>query len=453
MKRILIKIFAFALVFLAIVLCAILTVVDRSPYQEQYFYQEMDQRLDSLSEHYKPNKDSSRLQVGWSTVNITPTSPVPLAGYGARDPKEMEGVMDSSYIRTLIFQRGKEKIALITADLLIVHPELRNMVYQRLPDHWTPDELYFTATHTHSGQGGWAPGLVGELFAGQFENALIEYLSSAMIKSIMLAEQSMAPGHLAVGELSADHLVRNRLVKDKGIIDPWFKALMIQKDSLKALFTSFSAHATCFGPDNHDLSGDYPAYFNELLEDDEQFGFTAFSAGAVGSMAANTGSDDSRTNAQTMAIQLKEQLDLLLMIGLSWQTDLTLDAFKLKLPLRSPYFKVSTDLALRPYLFNAAFGKYEHDVSVMILGKAIFVGLPCDFSGELAVLLYAQAREMGYQLFITSFNGGYAGYVIKDEWYDLKKYEARTMSWYGPDMGSYLSEIVSRILLTIHENN
>jgi len=108
---------------------------------------------------------------------------------------------------------------------------------------------------------------------------------------------------------------------------------------------------------------------------------------------------------------------------------------------------------LRPYLFKWAFGNYPHYVSVMVLGETLLIGMPCDFSGELAVPLYEKARALGYQLIITSFNGDYAGYVIKDEWYDLPKYEARTMSWYGPYAGQYFTEIINRIISTIDENN
>ena len=56
-------------------------------------------------------------------------------------------------------------------------------------------------------------------------------------------------------------------------------------------------------------------------------------------------------------------------------------------------------------------------------------------------------------LVITSFNGGYAGYVTKDEWYDLNKYETRTMNWYGHEIGKYMSESITKIINGYAGNN
>ena len=47
---------------------------------------------------------------------------------------------------------------------------------------------------------------------------------------------------------------------------------------------------------------------------------------------------------------------------------------------------------------------------------------------------------------ITSFNGGYMGYVTKDEWYDEDLYETRTMNWYGPYNGAYFEELIEGII-------
>jgi neutral ceramidase len=61
------------------------------------------------------------------------------------------------------------------------------------------------------------------------------------------------------------------------------------------------------------------------------------------------------------------------------------------------------------------------------------------------------ARAQGQNLIVTSFNGGYVGYITKDEWYDLNKYETRTMNWFGPYNGAYFSEIIGSIVETTTE--
>jgi len=453
MMRLLLKILAILLLIFTVIAMSTLSVVDRDPYVEEPFFAAMDARLDSLHIHYTFPEDSSAFLAGWSTVNITPEKELPLAGYGARDPKTMDGVHDSSFVRTLVFKKGPSKVAIITADLLVIHPELSQAVWSGLPNGWNKNEIYFTATHTHCGQGAWAPGIVGKLFAGEFDEDEISFLAGKFIESIQLASATLDTAAISFGEIAVDDLVKNRLVKEKGSTDPWMKVMQIRKGDETGLFTLYSAHATCFGPDFRKLSGDYPAKLLSEMANDSTVQFAAYAAGAVGSMGPNVSGADQQKDVNYMAESLKTQLDLFRMLGAGQWQQPSFRSFQLKLPMREPKFKISKQLAIRPYLFEKAFGNYEHFISIIQFGDVLFVGLPCDFSGELAVPLYEYARERDIQLVISSFNGDYTGYIIKDEWYDLPKYEARTMSWYGPDAGSYLSEIVKRLINTAHEHH
>jgi neutral ceramidase len=49
-------------------------------------------------------------------------------------------------------------------------------------------------------------------------------------------------------------------------------------------------------------------------------------------------------------------------------------------------------------------------------------------------------------LIITSFNGGYAGYITPMKYYDQNGYETRVMNWFGPGNGEYFSECVRRMV-------
>lgn len=450
--RILIK--ALIIGFGVVLLVALFTIsrIDRTPYKDLAFYKEMDARLDSLGLTFAIPNGNDILLAGWSKINISPEQPAPLAGFGARDPKEMKALHDSSFVRTIVLQNGHSKVAIVTADLLIIHPELAKSVWKTLPDGWVKEDVYFTATHTHSGRGGWAPGLVGKLFAGEFEEQTLSSLSQQIITSIEEATSSMDTAQIAFSEISIDDLVKNRLIKNQGIIDPWMKVLRFQQSDEQAMLTFFSAHATCLGADNHDLSGDFPAAFIDLLSRQHDAAFTAYAAGAVGSMGPNIRGEDDWQNVNYMAESLAEQIGLMQMLnGAAWQNT-NIRSFQLKLPMRAPAFKISENWALKPCIFEWAFGNYPHFLSVLQLNDVLLVGLPGDFSGELAVPLYHYARLRNLNLIISSFNGDYAGYIIKDEWYDLPKYEARTMSWYGPDAGSYLSEVIQRIIDITYEH-
>ena len=47
---------------------------------------------------------------------------------------------------------------------------------------------------------------------------------------------------------------------------------------------------------------------------------------------------------------------------------------------------------------------------------------------------------------VTSFNGGYIGYITNDKWYDLKEYETFTMNWFGPYNGSYFIYLINNLI-------
>lgn len=427
--------------------------LDRKPYQKQPFYPAMISRIDSLSEKLLTPETNAVLMAGSSKVNITPALPIPMAGYGARDPKGADAIHDSSFVRTLVLKSGQNRVAIVSADLLIIHPELAKAVYQSIGTHWKPEEIYFCATHTHSGPGGWAPGIVGELFAGKYDPKVVEFLAGRITRSIELAEIDLDTAAIAFGEMRVDDLVLNRLVKEKGIVDPWFKSLWINKNEELGAILAYSAHATCFGQQHHELTGDYPAYLQNGILADSLLDFTVFTAGAVGSMGPVYDSLSDGQQANEMAAELAQQLKFYQMLAYyDWQQP-TPQSFKINLDLPRPQFKISQNLALRPWLFEWAFGNYPHHISGIKLGQTLFLGLPGDFSGELAVQLYEHARSKGVNLVITSFNGDYTGYIIRDNWYDLPKYEARTMSWYGPDAGSYFSEIVTRIIDELYEHH
>jgi len=422
----------------------ILDIVDRQAYSEKDFYQNALGNLTNLELKMMSSSDS--LKIGFAKVDITPTQITPLAGYGGRRPKEFESIHDSVYIRTIVFSKGNQKAAIVSADLLIVHPELTNHTYLNLPN-WKPEELYFSATHSHSSFGGWASSPAGRQFGGSYDESIVKRLAKDISVSVEQANANAENGLISYNALQVPELIRNRLVKDRGIVDPWLKVIGLQSGSRQGIMSVYGAHATCLGRHNRELSGDYPGHYNTLLESDTAIDFSLFAAGAVGSMKPT--SFELKTpwvSIEMMASQLKENIDLLMLLEPDYISPKTMGSFKLDLPMRKPGLKISKDLQLRPWLFETLFGQSEMYIKGLIFDNTLLIGLPFDFSGELAVPLYQSASQLGLNLVITSFNGGYGGYLIKDEWYDLSKYEARTMSWYGPDAGSYVSEIVSLIL-------
>ncbi len=411
------------------------------------FHESMMRRLDSLDDGWQLAQSGEPIRIGWSVESLTPSEPMPLAGYGARNPKTFEEVADSVYVRTLVLDDGNRHVAWLCADLLVVHPEVSRRFFASLPEGWDRSEIFFSATHSHSSFGAWAPGFVGKLFSGEYDERSVDFIVDRLVASLQSAEQQLRQGALSYNELQVPELVRNRLVKDRGIIDPWMKILGVKSGDLQGYVTVYSAHATSLSHRYRKLSGDFPGFFNEAVLRMPGIDFSMYAAGAVGSMAPVTPSEISEeVETQKYSQSLAQNIALLELLAPEYDSQMVVSSLRVPLELPDPMMKINRSHSLRSWLFKRLIGNYSQELAVAVMGDLVLVGVPCDFSGELAVPLYQYARELGLHLVITSFNGAYTGYVVKDDWYDEDLYESRVMSWYGPGMGAYYTEIISRVL-------
>ena len=428
---------------------SVFTKIDRTPIQNIEYYHNMMQQLDTL-EKKLPYQSKKPFRIGFSKVSITPDTVMELAGYGARKPKIFSSVLDSVFIRTIFLTNHTQKVVIVCADLLIIHPFLKQKVRERLSTtHWTSSEIFFTATHTHSSLGQWAPGVLGHLIAGKYSPQVVEILTEKIVEGIQKAQQTTYSSSFSFSELSSEDLVQNRLVGEKGIEDPFQKTLFFETNKGKAIFSSFSAHATCLTIQSHVLSGDFPGYFHQQLSKDTSIAFSLFAAGAVGSMGPQTKEENQYIRTKYLGSELAKRLTK--DIKKPVIDSIMLRAFQIPLLLGKPQFKILKNWIIRPYLFRLLFGDETSSISVLQLNNVLLIGMPCDFSGELAMPLYTFAKERGFELIITSFNGGYIGYITEDKWYDLERPETKSMNWYGPETGKYFSQIVKRIITKIQQ--
>jgi neutral ceramidase len=441
MKKLLKFLLYFFVAILILTICT-LTTVDRTPPNEQDHYTKMMNRMDSLGTFIQATS-SETFSVGFSKVSITPDSTMALAGYGARRPKEYEDILDSVFVRTIVLKTPTKRVAIISADLLIIHPKMTQALQSKLEQiGWNRDEVFLTAIHSHSSIGQWAPGLVGGLFAGEYEERVAGIIADRMLESLLKASENVKSAAFGFSQSENPDLVHNRLAQEEGIEDPNLKNLIFKTEKGKILFSAFSAHATCLTTKSHSLSADFPGFFHQEIDKNSSFLFSLYAAGPVGSMGPQTPNLDQFERTKYLGKEVAKRVtgpD-------SFSDSITIRSFRIPIELGKPQFKIDPNIALRPYLFNYAFGNEKAEISVLQLGKKLIIGTPCDFSGELAIPLYEYAKQRGFELIITSFNGGYIGYITEDKWYDMKKYETLTMNWYGPGNGAYFSEVIEKII-------
>ena len=78
------------------------------------------------------------------------------------------------------------------------------------------------------------------------------------------------------------------------------------------------------------------------------------------------------------------------------------------------------------------------------LGDTLFMGMPCDFSGEISREWKAWASVKDIDLWCLSFCSTYCGYFSPDRYYlseNPPDYEMGLMNWYGPNVEAYYTAL------------
>ncbi len=434
------KIIAIVILGVIVLGFSLLTTIDRTPLQETTFYKTTLDRLDSLAD-IDLNDEGDTLKVGWAKVNLTPDFTTSLAGYGI---SEFDSVRDSVWVRAFVFDNGLQTIALLTPDLLIFPPTVKSILEAQLKTIGV-NAIQYTATHTHHSLGNWHPGLAGRLFAGPYDQTTVDWIAAKSIEAIKMAKSKLLKTKIGYAAVQAEGLVYNRLTDSLGTTDPWLRFIMMKQDSGQStILTSFSAHATIISRDTYAIHRDYPGKLVDELEKIPGIDFGTFIAGAVGSQGP-AGEGVGEEKADYTAGSAASQIQLIANV-LQPQYTNRLKHTSIDVDLREPHVRINQSLRLQPWVFNQLFGAYSASITALKIGDNLLIGTPCDYSGELIAPLDSLARSNGINLMVNSFNGEYIGYITKDAWYELDKYETRTMNWFGPQNGEYFDDVIKRII-------
>ena len=456
--RIFLKIFGIFMIIIIVFLLWALKTVDYTPYFDSGYYTQTRSRIDSISDQL--SLAQGKMHVGFGKESITPGlgakeddpeagvfKEVPLAGFGSRKGKYAEGVHDSLFVKVVALRVQEKLLVLVGSDMLIIPPVLSEQVTRIVNKKLGLErsQLFFSATHTHSSLGAWSEGFVGEEFAGMANPNVVKWLALQFSKAIELAVHDLKPGEIGTGSFEAADYISNRLIGEKGEKDTEFVFLIAQQDAgKKAILGTFDAHTTTLGGWSMEFSADYPGYWQRRLES-QGFDMAVFFAGSVGSHSPNSKGEKfekPKYIGEALAdstLKYSQYVEMEDSIGLSF--------ISLKMTLPEFHIRVSDGIRLNPVLAGKLFPSIgEVYVQAARIGNLIWATSPSDFSGETAIVYKNAMNKEGYKAFVSSFNGAYVGYIIPARYYHLNEYEARLMSWFGPNMGPYTNEMTRRIM-------
>lgn len=450
------RITAGLLVGIGLLAVGVFTTVDRRPFHE---VPELRAAVSRPGTHSGTLVAEGTLRAGFGRARITPVvggavdrpeagefRALPLAGYGARRGRPAGGVQDELWAKAIAFAVDGQTGIVVSADALIVPREVTTLAMRRLEDghRLRREQVFFSATHTHGGPGGWGEGPVGEAFAGPFQPAIRVWLAQQLAQAVEAALDDLSPAALGTGSFIAPDFIRNRLRGGDGTVDAEFALVVVrQEDGDSAVLGSYGAHATVVGADVMDFHGDYPGAWQSALEATSG-GMAVFVAGGMGSHSPRApagGLDGAKQMGRALAAETHRQLAQIVVTN-----EVRFGVAGITLPLPTLQVRLTGLVRLRPWVARKFLPVGEE---VLVQGfrfnDALWLSTPADFSGELALELKDEFRERGMAANVTSFNGDYVGYVVPARYFDLPGYEPRTMSFYGPQLPDYFMAALRRL--------
>jgi hypothetical protein len=448
-----------ALFVIAIGVC--LDGVDSRPYFKQAYYAKTAALLRIEAETNKLVR--GELAAGFGQARLSPTvnapqedpkrghfRSLPLAGYGNRHGKPATGTHDDLYVKAVAL-RVQDRLGIIVgADALIIPREVEELAMERLEREsgLKREQVYLSASHTHSSLGGWGEGKLAESFAGGFQPGARVWFSDCIVAAVQNAIRDLKPARFGEGRFNARQFIRNRLVGELGKVDPEFVyAVVEQEGGKRAVIGVFGAHATILSSDMMEFSADYPGAWQRAVEK-ATGGIALFLAGGVGSHSPVPGTNGLagvERMGEELARMVVEQLPVTHLTNSITFGMLGLDVIMPPLNVR-----VSDGLRLRPWLAGWLVPtKTVSFLQVFRIDGSVWISTPCDFSGELALGIKDFLRVRGSNAVVTSFNGDYVGYVVSSRYYHLGGYEPRSMSFFGPNVPDYFDELIRSMALIV----
>lgn len=365
--------------------------------------------------------------LGFSEVDITPSSTVQTIGFNRKDNMS-KGVLHKLFAQISIWRSKQEKCCLVTIDHIgfSCHEAdlLRDLLGNKLGI--TRDKIMLCFSHTHS-----APNV-------SIEPEYFSFLCNQVILGVSEAETNLEPIKAAWGIVEADIGINRR--DENGILDRRVAVLKIthaENSNFKLLILRITAHANVLLRDNYLISSDFIGVTRSLLE--EKYGCKVMiTQGASGNVKPKY--SGSLEALDKMAIEIKDSIDKSIE-NLKPQTIKNLSMFSQKesffadVPTLEQAKKISAEAMSENSidgtnwlkeingLHNEGINQQSKDIEIQYfkINEGCLCGVANEIMCEIAVEV-AKACNNKF-IYLGGYTNGCDGYLPTAEEYDKGGYE------------------------------
>lgn len=379
------------------------------------------------------------LEAGVGVAPIDVPLGAPIAGF-AHLTYRSDGA-DPVTARALVLCSGDVKVAIVSAEILLVPDSLRAAVMARLSGLQLSGVI-LGATHTHASPGGYYENLVAERAGmGPYDPAMRDLVANAMAEAVRRALATEAPALLSVAHGRDPILVGGR--EDAGP-DGRLTVLRIDRPGGQpvAELIVFASHPTTMGIHNRRISGDWPSRFYAH----GNHGVRMLLQGPVGDQSASLPDSWGPRTADNYAAAVDRAVAALGFGAPDPAPTLAYAAAEVTLPMPRPPI-VPTWLRQAAANAAAAFLPSQAHVAALRLGPVVLLLAP----GEVMSRPAARWREMGGAgTEVVSLADGYVGYVDSAE--RIQAHQTRPeRAYYGPELAPALERGFSMVVGALRE--
>ncbi|MFK7736965.1 MAG: neutral/alkaline non-lysosomal ceramidase N-terminal domain-containing protein [Pirellulaceae bacterium] len=228
---------------------------------------------------------------GCSKIDITPTEPIRLSGYGSRREPSV-GVDSRLFVRVLAFgsesstDKPKVERILVSIESIGFPGSFTNEIFLEVASKYSVKREDFVLCFTHDHTAPHIDNGLSNLFSGPIPSAhqrvLEAYTASLKTKTleaVQRAVEDLQPGRMLVAQGTATFARNRRVLKDgvwtgfgeqaDGPVDhslPVIRITDLTGKKTRAIVFNYACHCTTFGGEYNRVNGDWAGYAAEYLE-------------------------------------------------------------------------------------------------------------------------------------------------------------------------------------------